>query len=368
MLKINGTYTSAVIYANTAEPYAIAQIQAICDNETSEGSRICVMPDVHPGKTGPIGLTMTVGSKIMPGLIGIDIGCGVSYNCVKSKKIEFQKLDTVIREKIPSGFRQRKEPHHFSGDFDFSRLLCRKHINEQKARLSLGTLGGGNHFIEIDRDCAGIFHVVVHSGSRHLGKEVTEFYLNEGQRRLKSQGVVIPYEMTYLEENLMEDYLHDLIVVQEFARLNRRTILDELSRNMKWKVMGFGESIHNYVDENGILRKGAASAYEGEEVIIPVNMKEGIILGTGRGEPDWNYSAPHGSGRIMRREDVKKNHTVSEYRKLMRGIYSPSISGETLDEGPFAYRGLEEIINAIKDTVTVKEVIRPVYSFKAGSR
>lgn len=368
MFKINGKYSSAAVYAADAEDYAIAQIQAICDSEAAEGSKICIMPDVHPGKVGPIGLTMTIGSKIMPSLIGIDIGCGISYRCLKSKKVEFQKLDRVIRERVPSGFQLRKEPHHLSGTFDFDRLLCKRHIDEERARLSLGTLGGGNHFIELERDDEGNLYAVVHSGSRHLGKEVTEFYLREGQRRMKATGLDVPYELTCLEGQLMEDYLHDLMEVEAFAALNRKIILDELERNMKWKATAFGESVHNYVDENRILRKGAAAAYEDREVIIPVNMKDGVIFGKGKGNLGWNYSAPHGGGRIMARGDVKKSHTLSEYRKLMSGIHSPSINKETLDEAPFAYRGIEEILSAIKDTVTVEEVMRPVYNYKAGSR
>lgn len=366
MQIIDGVYTSAVIYSHTIEEYAAAQIQAICDNEAAAGSKIRIMPDVHPGKVGPVGLSLTVGSKIMPNLIGFDIGCGVSYIRIRETKTEYQKLDTVIRERIPVGTRNRKEPHFFSGDFEFDGLVCRKHINEQKARLSLGTLGGGNHFIEMDKDSQENYYAVVHTGSRHLGKEVTEFYLKEGQRRLKEKGIRIPYELTWLEGQLMEDYLHDLEEVQGFAMLNREIILKELEKHMKWKVVGYGESIHNYVDENQILRKGAVSAYEGDDVIIPVNTHDGIILGTGKGNPDWNYSAPHGAGRILKREDVKKSHTVSEYQAMMKGIYSSTLNKETLDEAPFAYRGIEEIREAIGDTVTVNKVLKPVYNFKAG--
>lgn len=202
MQKINGHYTSAVIYSHTAEAYALSQVQAICDNEAASGSKICVMPDVHPGKAGPIGLTMTIGNQIMPYLLGVDIGCGITYIQIKERKIEYQKVDTVIRDRIPTSVQIRKEPHLYSQGFDFTKLLCRKHIHERKALLSLGTLGGGNHFLELDKDREGNIYAVAHSGSRHLGVEVTEFYLREGQKQLKRKGIFVPYELTYLEGSL----------------------------------------------------------------------------------------------------------------------------------------------------------------------
>lgn len=291
MIKISGKYVSAAVYSCTVEPYALARIKAICDHPAAADTRIAVMPDVHPGKVGPIGLVMTLGSKIMP--------------------------------------------HLYSQDFDFNDLICRKHVSEKKAMLSLGTLGGGNHFIEGDRDEEGGLYLFVHTGSRRLGKEVTEFYLKEGER-----GLDVPYEQTWLEGQLMEDYLHDVHGVQGFAMLNRKIILSEFATYMKWKVTGFGESIHNYVDENRILRKGAAAAYAENEVIIPVNMRDGIILGTGKGNPGWNFSVPHGAGRIVNRETIRTRHTVGEFKSSMKGIYSSTIGKETLDEVPFAYRGI----------------------------
>lgn len=368
MYTVEGAYASAIIYSHTAEDYAIAQVRAICDNEASEGCRVRVMPDVHPGKAGPVGLAMTVGGRILPGLIGADIGCGVSYFCIREKKIEYGKLDTVIREHIPAGMKLRKDAHHRSVEFDTGELRCGRHVNGEKARLSLGTLGGGNHFLELDRDEDGSIYVLVHSGSRHLGVEVTEYYLAEGQKFLKAQGVNVPYALTWLDGRLMEDYLHDLGAVQSFASLNREIILSGLAKYMKWKTERAGECIHNYVDENRILRKGAVAAYEGMEVVIPVNMRDGVILGRGKGNPDWNCSAPHGAGRVLKRGDVEKQHTVSEYRAFMKGIYSPTIGKGTLDEAPFAYRGLMEITEAVADTVTVEKVIRPVYNYKAEER
>lgn len=380
METIKGAYTSAQIFTTNnketaIDQYALAQLQMICDQEASLGCRIRVMPDVHPGKVGTIGLTMTIGDKIIPNLIGIDIGCGMTLAQIKGKKIEYQKLDTVIRENVPSGFNIRNKVHRFAEEFDFKRLKCSSHIRTDKALLSLGSLGGGNHFIEIDKDETGDLYIVVHSGSRHLGKEVTDYYQAEGQKYLKSRGIEIPIELTWLEGKLMEDYLHDLLIVQEFASLNRAIILDELIKGMKWKVIDSYECIHNYVDASTetvqdfgspMLRKGAISAKSGEKVIIPINMRDGILLGRGLGNNEWNCSAPHGSGRIMKREDVKSNFTVSAFKSEMKGIYSSCIGKDTLDEAPFAYRAIEDIADAIGETVIIDRVIKPVYNFKAG--
>ncbi|WP_191015398.1 RtcB family protein [Treponema zioleckii] len=262
----------------------------------------------------------------------------------------------------------RKKPHRFSADFDFSRLECGAHVYKEKAVLSLGSLGGGNHFIEIDRDEDGDFFIVVHSGSRHLGKEVADFYLGEGSRVMKNHGEDVPFELTYIEESLMNSYLSDVSVVQTFAELNRLAIIDELVRGMKWKIDDPYSCVHNYVDfraEKPILRKGAVSAQKNERVIIPINMRDGIILGRGKGNAEWNFSAPHGSGRIMKREDVKKSFTLSAFKSAMKGIYSSCISKKTLDESPFAYRGLEESQKAIEPTVEITKILKPVYNFKA---
>ena len=380
MKTITGAATSAHIFttnneATAIDQYAISQIQMICNQEASDGSIIRVMPDVHPGKVGTIGLTMTIGDKIMPNLIGIDIGCGITLAQIKGKKIEYQKLDTVIRENIPSGFQIRTKAHHFADEFDFSDLRCSKHIRQDKAILSLGSLGGGNHFIEADKDDEENLYIVLHTGSRHLGKEVTEYYLAEGQKDLKKRGIDIPYELTWLDGQLKEDYLHDLQLVQTFASLNREIILDELVKGMKWKVLDSYECIHNYIDSSDetlstfqapMLRKGAISAKALEKVIIPINMRDGILLGTGLGNREWNCSAPHGSGRIMKREDVLKQFTVSSFKSEMKGIYSSCIGKDTLDEVPFAYRRIDEIKEAISETVTIDNIIRPIYNFKAG--
>lgn len=374
MKIINGVCSSAKIFTthnnkNAIDDYAIAQLQMLCDNEVSGNCKIRVMPDVHPGKVCTIGLTMTVGTKIMPNIVGIDIGCGMTLAKLKQTKPEFQKLDTLIRNNIPSGFSIRQKPHRFSNEFDFAKLCCCENIHLEKAVLSLGTLGGGNHFIEIDRDDAGSLYAVIHSGSRSLGKEITEYYLKKGQKYLKSRNIKVPYELTYLEGELMEQYLHDMQIVQEYASLNREIMLDELVRGMKWKLTESYSCTHNYIDMSEpvfMLRKGAISAKAEEKVIIPINMRDGIILGTGLGNEDWNCSAPHGSGRILKREEVKSRYTVSAFKTEMKGIYSTCIGKDTLDEAPFAYRSIHDISEVIADTVTIDSIIRPVYNFKAG--
>ncbi len=371
---INGKFGEALLFLtdgdNSIDPYALVQLKTLLDNPASLGSKIRIMPDVHPGKVCTIGLTMSVGEQILPQVLGIDIGCGITVCRVKGVRKEFQKLDTVIRERVPSGFSRRKSAHRFAPRFDFSSLSCRKHIREDVALLSLGTLGGGNHFIELDFDEeSSDFYLAVHSGSRHLGSEITEYYMRAGAAALKEKGEVVPFELTYLCGDMKERYLSDVKAACDFASLNREIMIDEISKAMKWKIDEMFSSVHNYADfsfDCPILRKGAISAKAGERVIIPVNMKEGIIIGEGKGKADWNFSAPHGSGRILKREDVKKRFTVSSFKSEMKGIWASCVGKSTLDEAPFAYRSLCEIQSAIGESVDVKKIIRPVYSFKAG--
>ncbi len=383
---------------DAVEDYALSQIQMIADNEAAKGSNIRVMPDVHPGKVGPIGLTMTVKDMVILALIGIDIGCGMSLARIGKVRKDFQKLDTVIRDNIPVGSKIREKSVELSYEFDPGFLRCAAHIRKDKVMLSLGTLGGGNHFIEVDEDENGENYLIIHSGSRRLGKEVAEYYMDKGQRLLKKQGIDVPYEMTYLTGELLEDYLHDIALVQEYAELNRRIMMRTISKGMKWKILEERSCIHNYVemldntrvdgntafsdnntigteksagttqDATAILRKGAISAKKGEDVIIPINMRDGVILGKGKGNPDWNYSAPHGAGRIASREVTAGSHTLSEFKAAMKGIYSSCISKDTLDEAPFAYRDIDYIKTAIEDTVEITEVLKPVFNYKGGKR
>ena len=369
--EIHGKHGEAVIYTvggeHAIDAYAIAQIERICDDAASEGSTIRVMPDVHPGKVGPIGLTMTVGTRLLPNLTGVDAGCGMTTVRCKAKKVELAHLDAVVREAVPAGGAIRKNAHRRSDEANLSALVCARQLRADIVARSLGTLGGGNHFIEAGLGDDGDMFLTVHSGSRHLGVEFTEYYLKQGQAAITAAGLQVPYEVTWIEGGTLDDYLHDIAIVQDYASLNRDIILDEIMRAMKWKPLDCYESRHNYIDMDGrILRKGAISAKDGETVIIPVNMRDGILLGRGRGNPDWNRSAPHGAGRIVRRTDASSMFTVSQYKKEMKGIYSSCIGKETLDEAPFCYRNMDEIRDAVADTVEVTNRIRPIYNFKAG--
>lgn len=300
MKTVKGIYAEAKIFTDDVEAYAEAQVKMICDNEVAAGSSICMMPDIHPGKIAPIGLSMTVMDKVIPQLLGTDIGCGVT--CVKLNKTnaEFQKLDRVIRENVPSGFAIRRNAHPMAEEFSYEGLHCIHHINRHKAERSLGTLGGGNHFIELDKGDDGDLYLVVHTGSRHLGEEVAEYYTKLAARSLKEQGKEIPYYMSYLEADNKEAYVEDVRIIQRYA--------------------------------------------------------------------EWNYSAPHGSGRRLKRKAVKNQYTVSEFKKRMKGIYSSCIGIDTLDEAPFAYRSIGEIEERIKDTVEITERLKPIYNFKAGDK
>lgn len=368
MKTVKGMYAEAKIFTDDVEEYAEAQVKMICDNEVAEGCTICMMPDIHPGKIAPIGLSMTVTDKVIPQLLGVDIGCGMT--CVKLNKnnAEFQKLDKIIRENVPSGFAIRKEPHHMAGEFSYEELHCIRHVNKQKAERSLGTLGGGNHFIELDKALDGSLYLVVHTGSRHLGEEVAEYYTKLASTCLKEQGEEVPYYLSYLEGEHKTAYLEDVQIIQQYADLNRQIIVREILKGMKWKSEERFSVAHNYIDDSGILHKGSISARNEEKVIIPANMRDGVILGIGKGNAQWNYSAPHGSGRKLKREDVKNQYTVSEFKKEIKGIYSSCVGADTLDEAPFAYRSMTEIAEQIKDTVEVTEILKPVFNFKAGSR
>lgn len=377
---INGTYTSAGLHLtenteNRIDGYAKSQIEMLCNTEALSGSRIRIMPDVHPGKVGTIGFTATIGDRLMPLLIGIDIGCGMTMAHISKGKKEWQKLDTVIRENIPSGPMIRKTPHSSALNFDLGRLDCVSHIQNDRGYASLGTLGGGNHFIEVATDGDGLY-LVVHSGSRHLGKEITDYYVSKGQKHLKNNGIDIPYELTWIDSDFMQSYIRDVGVATEYAKLNRHIIIEEILKGMKWKADDVLDCPHNFIASdvqsksvfgNPILRKGAISAMDGEKAIIPINMRDGIILGIGMGNVEWNCSAPHGAGRVLKREDVKTRYTVSSYKSEMKGIYSSCIGKETLDEAPFAYRNLDDIRDVLGETVKITKVLKPLYNYKAGT-
>lgn len=384
MIEIEGKFASAKIFTvddseDAIDAHALAQVRMLCDTEACEGSKIRVMPDVHAGKVGPIGLTMTLGDRVMPSLIGNDIGCGVTQvEFGKGLPLDFAKLDKEVHKRIPAGSSIHSgisERAHDDGEDLLESLHCVEHVQVERALRSLCTLGGGNHFIEMGRsDDTGTIALTVHSGSRNLGQQVFDWYMKAGQRELKARGIDVPYEMTWLDDDLGEQYLEDVKTVCAYAKLNRELMIREIVKGMKWKkrlVAKGGELLdcpHNFVGEDGILRKGAISAREGERLLVPINMRDGIIMATGKGNLDWNCSAPHGSGRLFKRGEVANYHTVSEFKREMKGVWSSCIAASTLDESPFAYRGLSQIEAVIGQTVTIDvdtPIFKPIYSFKA---
>ncbi len=403
MKIVEGQFNTAKIYTDIVDENALLQIKTLCDQEYTSGSKIRIMPDVHAGAGCTIGTTMTIKDKVVPNLVGVDIGCGMETIQIKNIFIELNKLDKLIYEKIPSGYNVREQPHKYNDEIDLSELRCKEEgkININRAILSLGTLGGGNHFIEADNDEDGNIYIVVHSGSRHLGLEVAEFYQEQAYKSLngntnvdikklieeyKSLGkekeiqseveklkqqinTQIPKPLAYLTGQLMEDYIHDMKIVQKFAMLNRKAMMDEIIRGMKLKVVEEFTTIHNYIDtENMILRKGAVSAKSKEKLLIPINMRDGSLICIGKGNSDWNFSAPHGAGRLLSRNQAKSSFSLSEFKKQMDGIYTTSVNADTLDECPMAYKGIDDIINNIKETAEIIKVIRPIYNFKAGEK
>ena len=375
-----GCTESTKIMTDDVEEYAVKQILALADNDAFVGAKIRIMPDVHPGKVGPIGFTAVAPDtldkkffRIMPYVIGNDIGCGITIAKINKKKIDFNQLDKLIKENIPGGAKVRTKPHAYVVDKCMEiidNLVCKNHVNMNKAILSLGTLGGGNHFIEIDKDDEGSLYIVVHSGSRSVGNVVTEHYMQLGHKELKAYD--IPYELTYLRNELQNHYIWDALQLQDYAEINRNVIVREIVKGLKLDMEWAFSCSHNFIgltpEGNMIIRKGAISANKNARVVIPINMRDGIILGTGLGNPDWNYSAPHGAGRLFSRRDVKSNFTVSQYKKEMEGIHCTCINKDTLDEAPFAYRKLDDIIDKISDTVKVDKIIKPIYNYKAGGR
>lgn len=364
MITITGTFNQAIIYTDAIDSGAEGLLRAYCNSPTSEGSTIRVMPDVHAGKGCAVGTTITVTDKIAPGFVGADIGCGMTALKVSGKKLEMQKLDKLIHEMVPAGMTVRSKCHRFADKAELDKLLCLRHIQKDKALLSIGTLGSGNHFIELDQDQSGGKWLIVHSGSRRLGAEVSGHYQNEAYRQ-SSDGT--PFELACVTGSLRDEYLHDLGVVQRFAELNRSAIADEIVKGMKLDVEDIFSTVHNYIDRDAmVLRKGAVSARAGERLIIPMNMRDGCLFCIGKGNPEWNCSAPHGAGRLMSRVDSMRSFTLSQFKKEMKGIYSSTISRETLDESPMAYKPMESIVSQLADTVDIVEHTTPLYNFKAG--
>ena len=397
MLELRGKYGQAQIFTDVVDQASVSQVMSLLNQPYTAGSRIRMMPDIHAGMGCTIGTTMTIGDKICPNLVGVDIGCGMETVRIREHRMELQKLDKLIRQEIPSGFAIRDKAHRYASEVPLEELCCFKHIDLSRAEKSIGTLGGGNHFIEADKDDDGQIYIVIHSGSRHLGVEIAQYYQNAAYRALKNdnqaiqakidalraegreteissaiqalkdQKIPIPKELAYAEGPLMEAYLHDMKIAQDFAMANRRAMMDVIIKGMGIHVEEQFTTVHNYIDtDRMILRKGAVSALEGETLLIPINMRDGSLICTGKGNPDWNFSAPHGAGRLMSRSDAKSSFTVSQYKKEMEGIYTTSVSRSTLDECPMAYKRIEDIVDNIEPTVTIEKIITPIYNFKAG--
>ena len=401
MLEIKGKVNTAICYAKVIEDEAIDQIRRMCDYPMTAGSRIRIMPDVHAGKGCTIGTTMTITDKAVPNVVGVDIGCGMYTINLGKTDIDFEKLDEACHY-IPSGmnvWEGRQER------FDLTELRCYRSLkNTRRLERSLGSLGGGNHFIEVDKAQDGTKYLIIHSGSRNLGKQVAELYqklavdLDRGYgeyfekrdeiiRTYKEQGrrkeiqaalkelhfevyegqPSMPVDLCYLSGKYLEDYLHDVEICQRFARRSREKMAEIILERTGMTGGETFHTIHNYIDtEEMILRKGAIAAHAGEKVLIPINMRDGSVLAVGKGNPEWNYSAPHGAGRIMSRTKAKNELDLDEYRKAMAGVYTTSVNEYTLDEAPMAYKSLEDIIDVIRESVDVVDVMKPIYNFKAS--
>lgn len=400
-IEIKGKVNTALCYAKVVEEEAIGQIRRMCDYAVTENSQICIMPDVHAGKGCTIGTTMTIADKVVPNVVGVDIGCGMYTVNLGKDEVDFEKVDEAAHF-IPSG---REVWEGRQEKFDLTDLHCYRELKDAKRLArSLGTLGGGNHFIEIDEAADGTKYLIIHSGSRNLGKQVAELYqklainLNCGYgeylekrdeiiRTYKEQGrkseiqsalkqirwqvhestASIPEDLCYLEGKYLEDYLHDVKICQVFARRSREKIAEIILKRTGMNGCDAFHTIHNYIDtDEMILRKGAIAAHKGERVLIPINMKDGSILAIGKGNPEWNYSAPHGAGRIMSRTKAKNDINLDEYKQAMKGIYTTSVNENTLDEAPMAYKSLESTIDVIRESVDIIDVMKPIYNFKAS--
>lgn len=399
MIKIDGLQTNAVVFSSSPQETAIEQIKELCNQEWLKDAKIRIMPDYHAGIGCVIGTTIKLKDKVVPNLVGVDVGCGVKVVKLNNAAISFSHLDEVIRKYVPSGNDVHEE---ISIERHIPRLeafffKAGSVLNDARTNLSLGTLGGGNHFIEVSKDVEGYHYLLIHSGSRYLGARIAQYYqkqaiaqigkedvpkiinslkeqgrhseIQEAIANFKNDNPSIPKELAYLKGQMFEDYLHDMKLAQKFAVANRQEIADVIIKHMGLEVLESFDTIHNYIDtDNMILRKGAVSAQKGEQLVIPINMRDGSIIAVGKGNFDWNYSAPHGAGRVLSRTQAMKNLNMGDYKDTMKNVWTTSVSEETLDEAPMAYKPMEEIISNIGDTVEVVRVIKPVYNFKASDK
>lgn len=390
MFELNGKYGKANVYAETIDDSCISQIYGFLNNPITKNVKVAVMPDANTGKGSTVGFTQEIKDKVNPSLVSVDIGCGMLVLKVsKDFHMDLPKLDKVVHQKIPSGLKHCDKVSPFAKNINLKELIA--DVNHNKEILGLSSLGGGNHFIEVDKDQNGDYYIVIHSGSRHLGVAVCEYWekvANNFHKKLavkKSElinaknekglaelpDVVTSYGLSYLMGDDLKGYLHDMKITQEFARLNREAMLDVICTEMGIKkryILDKFCTIHNYIDlDKMILRKGAISLEKGERAIIPISMAYGSLIVTGKGNPDWNYSGPHGAGRLLSRSDAKNSISMADYKKSMEGIYTTSVNSSTIDESPMAYKNPDEIIKAIQDTAEIIDIIKPVYNFKASS-
>lgn len=358
MIELKGKYNTAKVFTDNVDKETISQINNLLNSEISEGSSIRIMPDCHAGKGCVVGFTMTITDRVCPNLVGVDIGCGMLVSSLGKVDLDFSLVDAVIRSTVPAGFSVHETPLESFGSI---KLLLAKDINMQRAELSIGTLGGGNHFIEIAENPSGYKYLIIHSGSRNLGKQVAEYW-----QRVAESNATGNKQLAYLTGEEMSDYLHDMDICQRYARINRGAISRLICNALGIEQYYSLESVHNYIDlEQRILRKGAVDAREGKSLIIPINMRDGSIIAEGKGNADWNFSAPHGAGRIMSRGEAKRKVALDDFRETMKDVYTTSISDSTVDESPFAYKPMNEILGNIVDTVDVVYQLKPLYNFKA---
>ncbi|TCI76432.1 RNA-splicing ligase RtcB [Exiguobacterium sp. SH0S1] len=392
-MEIIGKYNQATVFNERIDDMTRAQIQTLVDQPFTEGAAIRIMPDMHAGKGSVVGTTMTIHDKIVPNLVGVDLGCGMLCTEINVKRIDFQKLDDMIRQLVPSGMNIRESAHSYASKIPLEDVRAPYKLD--RALRSVGTLGSGNHFIEVNRDDHGRTFLVIHSGSRHLGVQIAEHYQQRAIRhmmdttevqneieRLKETGresdiqAYLEYakaakqglrDLAYVEGTDMDDYMHDVRIAQQYAAENRRAMTDVIVEAMNWNVVDQFDTVHNYIDHDDmILRKGAISAKAGERVIIPMNMRDGSLICTGKGNPDWNFSGPHGAGRIMSRSAARKRVDFNEFKKSMEGVWSSSVRKSTIDESPFVYKSMREIVRYIEPAVTIDQLIKPLYNFKAN--
>lgn len=382
MYDVIGKYNRATIYAQSVDSESYAQVLRMCNVPELSGSSIKMMPDMHASAGCTVGTSLTVGDKINPAYVGSDIGCGMQVYRLKETEIDFGRLDDVIREYVPSGAAIYPRSNPVIKEIPLEELYCYPTLRHDTVVRSIGTLGGGNHFIEVDRSMDGSLYLVIHSGSRRLGKDVAlyhrkmAFFAHHGisheeaaRKKLKITDIKthVSADSCFLSGEGMERYLHDMNIAVKYALVSRKNMGDVIISRLGLTVEEELTTVHNYIDtEHKILRKGAVSAQEGERLIIPINMRDGSLICRGKGNPEWNYTAPHGAGRLMKRSEAKASISLEEYREAMKGIYSTSVGESTIDESPMAYRSIDDIIDTAEPTVDIIDVITPVYNFKAS--